>query len=141
MTLQRSHPRAKHRWLVALVSVAMLLGLTAGAAFAILKDGSFELDLNATSDAAVPGDDWDRIDDGPTDPNNDDTADASSFVVDGNGPTIFTQGWVEGRPQHPRLEAQERQPSPDKDELLDAYAARYGDNLYFGADPLWLQLG
>ncbi len=43
MTLQRSHPRAKHRWLVALVSVAMLLGLTAGAAFAILKDGSFEL--------------------------------------------------------------------------------------------------
>ena len=133
MTLQTSHPRAKHRWLVALVSVAMLLGLTAGAALAILKDGSFELDRNATSDPAVAGDDWDKIDDGPTDPSNDDTADASSFVADGRGPTIFTQGGSKDDLNTTGWHHKSGS-TPDKDELLDAFAARYGDNLYFGAD-------
>ncbi len=73
------------------------------------------------------------IDDGPTDPNNDDTADASSFVVDGNGPTIFTQGGSKDDLNTPGWRHKNGS-SPDKDELLDAYAARYGDNLYFGAD-------
>ena len=133
MTLQKSHPRAKHRWLVALVSVAMLLGLTAGAALAILKDGSFELDRNAASDPNVAGDDWDKLDDGAGDPNNDDSASASSFVADGNGPTIFTQGGSKDDLNTTGWRHKSGS-SPDKDELLDAYAARYGDNLYFGAD-------
>ncbi len=133
MTLQRSHPRAKHRWLVALVSVAILPALTAGAAFAILKDGSSQFDRNVTSDARISGDDWDRFDDGSIDPNNDYMADALSFVVDGRGPTIFTGG---GSKDDLNTTGWKHKSGavPDKDELLDAYAARYGDVLYFGAD-------
>jgi hypothetical protein len=133
MTLRTAQPRARRRWLVLLMSVVLLLGSVAGAAFAILKDGSFELDRNATSDAAVAGDDWDKIDDGPTDPSSDDSANASSWVADGNGPTIFTQGGSKDDLNTTGWRHKDGS-SPDKDELLHAFAARYDDNLYFGAD-------
>src|SRR5262245_20170657 len=54
---------------------------------AVHDDCKFELDRNAIDEnKACPGggDDWDKVF------NNTDTADASVFVEDGNGPTIFT---------------------------------------------------
>jgi hypothetical protein len=112
----------------------MLIGsvLASSTALAVHDDGYFELDRNATSSAA-PGDDWDVIDDGSGDPNNDDTADASSFTADGIGPTIFTGGGSKDDLNTTGWKHKSGQ-VPDKDELLDAYAARYDDILYFGAD-------
>jgi hypothetical protein len=133
MTLHSSRPRARRRWGVLIVSVAILLSAMGGAALAVHDDGAFELDRNAADDAAAPGDDWSLIDDGPTDPNSDDSADSSTFVADGRGPTIFTGGGSKDDLNTTGWKHKNGS-TPDKDELLDAYAARYGDSLYFGAD-------
>jgi hypothetical protein len=122
----RSRPR---RWLLSLVIIA-----GAGLAFipalqAVHDDGLFELDRDATNDVAVPGDDWADI------YNNTSSATSKSFTFDGEGPTIFTggstkddldtTGWLHKSGS-----------TPPKDELLDGFAARYGNNLYFGADRI-----
>jgi len=110
-----------------LAIVALLSSIGVGTAFAVHDDGVFELDRNALDDAD-PGDDWENVDDG------DDSADATTGILfDGRGPTIFTGG---GSKDDLNTTGWKHKSGsvPDKDELLDAYAARYGDVIYFGAD-------
>jgi hypothetical protein len=94
---------------------------------AVHDDGLFELDRNATNDAAVLGEDWNNIYTGPN------TASASSFTFDGIGPTIFTGGGSKDD-LNTTSWLHKSGSTPAKDELLDGFAARYGDNVYFGAD-------
>lgn len=90
-----------------------------------VHDEQFQLDGNAVDDG--PGDDW----------SNHPGADAFTFVTDpvnSSADLGFTGGgskddlntsswqWVKGAV------------SPDKDDITNAYAALYGDNIYFGAD-------
>ena len=133
MTLSQVNPRRRQRWgvLTAVIFTMTLFG--AAGVLAVHDDGDFELDRNATADAAIAGDDWANLDDGANDPNNDDSADSSTFVADGRGPTIFTQGGSKDDLNTTGWRHKNGS-TPDKDELLNGYAARYGDNLYFGAD-------
>ena len=94
----------------------------APAALAVHADGTFELDGNAVASAA-PGDDWNSLG----------NADTSTFIHEAPDSTIFTTGgskddldtsswkWTSGS-------------VPDKDDLLDGFAAVYNESLYFGAD-------
>ena len=54
-------------------------------------------------------------------------------MADGNGPTIFTGGGSKDDLNTTGWKHKNGS-TPDKDELLNGYAARYGDNIYFGAD-------
>jgi uncharacterized repeat protein (TIGR01451 family)/fimbrial isopeptide formation D2 family protein len=88
-----------------------------------VHDEQFQLDGNAVDDPGTPPDDW----------ANHPGADAFSFIHEGSGVSIFTTGgskddldtnqwrWTNGS-------------VPDKDDLLDGFAALYGDIMYFGAD-------
>jgi hypothetical protein len=131
--------RIPRRWAV-LLSLIVIVGaglLFVRTVLAVHKDCLFELDGNVLDEVkACPddGDDWTTIFAGPG------NSDASTGIV-GDAPepnpvgdlSIFTTGgskddldttnwlWTTGS-------------VPDKDEILDAYAARYGDNIYFGAD-------
>lgn len=113
-------------------SLLLSLVLVAGAALAVnetlqaITDG-FELDRNAVAQAAVPGDDWSQIFSGGS------SAGATAFVADGQGPTIFTGGGSKDDLNTTSWQHKTGS-TPPKDELLDAFAARYGDRLYFGAD-------
>lgn len=126
MTISMTNPRAKQRWgaLAAVIFTISLFG--AAVTLAVHDDGAFELDRNAASSSA-PGEDWDAVHAGT------DTADSSTFVNDGIGPTIFTGGGSKDDLNTTGWKHKSGQ-TPDKDELLNAYAARYGDLLYFGAD-------
>ena len=109
------------------MSVAILITALGGATLAVHDDGVFELDRNAL-DGITAGDDWENIDDGNS------SADATTGIqFDGRGPTIFTTG---GSKDDLNTTGWKHKSGavPDKDELLDAYAARYGDVVYFGAD-------
>jgi len=95
----------------------------------------FELDRN-TVDAAGGGEDWNTIyaaetSGGPT------VASAFAFIPDNaggtNDATIFTGGASKDDLDIPGWRHTAGS-SPDKDELLNGYAARYGDFMYFGAD-------
>src|SRR5688572_23121902 len=121
------NPRGR-RFLSAAAAAMLVAGtlLSASSVLAVHDDGAFELDRNAVSGAA-PGEDWDAVF------NNTDTADAASFVADGRGPTIFTGGGSKDDLNTPGWKHKNGS-TPDKDELLDGFAARYGDNIYFGAD-------
>jgi uncharacterized repeat protein (TIGR01451 family)/fimbrial isopeptide formation D2 family protein len=88
-----------------------------------VHDEQFQLDGNAIDDPGSPPDDW----------ANHPGADAFSFIHEGGDTSIFTTGgskddldtnqwrWTDGS-------------VPDKDNLLDGFAALYGDIMYFGAD-------
>jgi hypothetical protein len=120
--------------------LSLVIGLGAGAALmqttllAVFLD-NFEFDRDATSSGALAGEDWDVIyaaqTGGPT------LASAHSFIPDNSGgttdPTIFTGGGSKDDLDIPGWQHTTGSP-PDKDELLNAYAARYGDFLFFGAD-------
>jgi hypothetical protein len=119
---------SRRRW-AGLLSLVIAIGagmVVKQTVMAVHDRGVFELDRNAINGGAA-GQDWDDVFAGT------ETADASVFVPDGEGPTIFIQGgskddldttnWLHTNGS-----------VPDKDELLDAFAARYGDILYFGAD-------
>jgi hypothetical protein len=95
----------------------------------------FELDRN-TVDSGAAGEDWNTIyaaetSGGPT------VADAFAFIADNGGgtpdATIFTGGGSKDDLDIPEWRHTAGSP-PDKDELLNGYAARYGDFMYFGAD-------
>jgi len=124
---RRSRSRALLAALAALTLVAGLVGYVA----AVHADGVFQLDGNAlASDPGSPartGDDWDQLDDGFGDPNNDDSALVSAFTPDDlsqvtdqiytGGSTkddLNTTGW-----RHTAGSV------PDKDNLEHAFAAMY----------------
>ena len=120
--------RRRSRWLtrIALLLVAAAaLALNTGVQ-AVHDDGFFELDADADSGAAL-GDDWDVVYDGGH------QATAAVFVPDGEGPTIFTGGGSKDDLDTTGWQHKSGS-TPPKDELLDAFAARYGGNIYFGAD-------
>ncbi|HEX5015240.1 MAG TPA: prealbumin-like fold domain-containing protein [Candidatus Limnocylindrales bacterium] len=115
------------------VAAFVIFMMAVGTAFAVHDDGIFQLDGNAfANDPGNPartGDDWDEIDDGPTDPNNDDGATVSAFIVDPldqvndqiytGGSTkddLDTTGW-----RHTAGSV------PDKDNIEHAFAAMYNN--------------
>ncbi|HEX5015239.1 MAG TPA: prealbumin-like fold domain-containing protein [Candidatus Limnocylindrales bacterium] len=127
---------------VALAVVALLIGAV-GSAYAMHADGVFQLDGNtdpAIHPANVTGDDWDQLDDGAGDPNNDDGALVSSFITDPLSQTVDqiytggstkddldTTGW-----RHTAGSV------PDKDNIEHAFAAMYNtcdDGADTGTDP------
>jgi len=100
--------------------------VAASPVLAVHDDGLFELDGNAFNGPAA-GDDWDQVF------NNTSNADAAVFATDGVPERSFTGGgskdildtdqWL-----HTLTSV------PDKDDLQHAFAALYGDKLYYGAD-------
>ena len=129
---------ARRRWTL-LLSLVVAVG--AGAVFmhttllAAVKDG-FELDKNTIENTAGAPEDWNTIYTAETSGGTT-TANAFSFIPDGGGtttdPTIFTGGATKDDLDIPGWRHTTGGP-PDKDDLLNGYAARYGDNMYFGAD-------
>jgi hypothetical protein len=134
----------RRRFLIVPILAVMLVGaLWIAGAQAVHDDGLFELDRNAVSvaDDGAPfglndGEDWDKICPASTPPGDascvgGSTAIAKFFTPDDN--RIFTGGATKDD-----LDITGWQHTvgsvPDKDELLDGYAARYGSHLYFGAD-------
>lgn len=98
-------------------------------------DGVFELDGNIFENAP-PGDDWVTVN-----CTNTDNADVKTGVLfDGLGPTVFTTGGSKDDLDVSSWRHKTDQNSPPKDEILNAYAAKYtgspaGDSiLAFGAD-------
>jgi hypothetical protein len=129
MTLRRSQPRARRRWAVLFISIVMLTTAFGGAVLAVHDDNVFELDRNAL-DGAGGGEDWQNIDEGT------DTAGSSTgIVVDPTNATIFTTGGSKDDLNTTSWKHKAGS-SPDKDELQHAFAARYGDVVYFGADRI-----
>jgi hypothetical protein len=117
-----------------MISVAaLLLGVVllgpAAATFAATAGnpaiGVFELDGNATDDPAVAGEDWSSV-----------SATAFTGIVDSD--TGSTTIFVGGGSKDPNDISAWRWKSggglPDKDNLLDAFAARYGNLIVFGSD-------
>jgi hypothetical protein len=104
----------------------------------------FELEGNAVNDASNPRDDWSLLDDGATDPNNDDSALASRFIGASSEAPAPDTTYFAGGGSKDDLQIQGNWKydvtgsAQDKAEILDAFAAAYehdGDNLiYFGAD-------
>jgi hypothetical protein len=126
------------------VIAALVIGWQV-AAFAVHDTGAFELDGNATNDAAVSGDDWDNVchqvlgTDCSTTANTN-GATATSWVAEPNlNSSIFTGGGSKD-PQDVSKWAWKDGAGglPDKDNLLHSFAARYttgdGDVLFFGSD-------
>ena len=98
-------------------------------ALAVHEDGTFELDGNAVDEAGPgkEGEDWSDIFAGTS------SADAALFVTDSVPERSFTGG---GSKDH--LDTDEWLHTltnvPDKDDIQHAFAALYGDVIYFGAD-------
>lgn len=111
----------------------LLTSLTAPAGDPIT--GVFELDGNIF-ESADPGDDWTTVN-----CTSSDHADVKTGVLfDGLGPTVFTTGGSKDDLDITAWRHKTDQNSPPKDEILNAYAAKYtgspaGDSiLAFGAD-------
>ena len=97
--------------------------------------GVFELDGNIF-ESGNPGDDWTTVN-----CTNTDNADVKTGVLfDGLGPTVFTTGGSKDDLDMTAWRHKTDQNSPPKDEILNAYAAKYtgspaGDSIIaFGAD-------
>jgi hypothetical protein len=93
---------------------------------AVHDDGIFELDGNILNGAA-PGQDWSDVIAGTS------TANAVSFVHDAPNGTIYTTGGSKDDLDTPNWRHTNGS-VPDKDDIQNAFAARYGTTLYFGAD-------
>ena len=119
-----------------LIAVLALL-FTAGAQ-AVHDDGLFELDRNAVNEAA-PGEDWNLVCPTTTPVGTapgclgGTSAPVSRFVTDPDGGTIFTQGGSKDDLDTSQWRHTDGS-VPDKDDLLHGFAARIGDDLFFGAD-------
>jgi hypothetical protein len=114
-------------------AVALLLGVVLIApSFAATAgnpaDSVFQLEGNAIDDGA--GDDWANIFDG-----SDSSAATTGIVDDGNhNATIFTGGGSKDPNDVSSWRWKNAGGLPDKDNLLHAFAARYGSLVVFGSD-------
>lgn len=115
-------------------ALAIVFGLTTMPALAVHDTGTFELEGNAVQDAAAPPDDWETLYNGG--------GSATVFtgiVPDKNGTDdIFTGGGSKTPNLIEQWQWKSSPPPPDKDNIVDAYAANYvvgGEQVvYFGAD-------
>jgi uncharacterized repeat protein (TIGR01451 family) len=116
----------------ALLGSLLLTGLTP-VATAVHDEGIFELDGNALDQGGVAGDDWENGTPGAAD----DLFIPGSVEKDGPDVTYFKEG---GSKDHHDLDDwawSGTDVAPDKDELLDVFAAVYeadDTRVYFGAD-------
>jgi hypothetical protein len=117
-----------------------------GGAQAVHDTGAFELDGNATNNAA-PGDDWDNVCHQVTGTDcststNTTGASAVDWVAESNpNLSIFTGGGSKDPNDVNQWAWKDAGGLPDKDNLLHSFAARYpntpqGDVLFFGSDRL-----
>lgn len=135
--------RRRRRFMIGpfLLIAACALMFTAGAQ-AVHDDGLFELDRNAVDDGFVGasgGEDWNLVCPTTTPVGTapgclgGTAAAVSRFVTDAPNSTIFTQGGSKDDLDTTQWRHTDGS-VPDKDDLLHGFAARIGDNLYFGAD-------
>jgi len=133
--------RKPTKWVAGLGAVALAAGLSALPAWAVHDDGDFELDGNALNSSVLAGDDWETVDDNKAD----DCAsiaggpiESCGFAHDPLNSSIFTTGGSKDENEVSGGSSTWRHTNgsvPDKDEIEDAFVARYDDgNLYFGAD-------
>jgi hypothetical protein len=140
--------RSQRRWRLRFLLLPTLLGAAlalflAGGALAVHDTGAFELDGNATNQAAL-GDDWDNVchqvlgsDCSTT--NNTTGATAVDWVAEPNqSASIFTGGGSKDPQDVNQWAWKDAGGLPDKDNLLHSFAARYstsaGEVLFFGSD-------
>src|SRR5215211_4270303 len=132
---KRRGAKGTFAWLIAIAALTTVVLVPS--ALAVHDDGFFQLDRNAfTSDlsnAAIPpgAHDWDQVYDPVTYGSSGTTI--QSFQTDGVDETIFIGGGSKDTNDIPDWLHTDGS-VPDKDDLLHAYAARYGDDLFFGAD-------
>ena len=132
-----SKTRGRSGLLVPMLLVACVALFWIAGAQAVHDDGFFELDGNAVNGLAV-GDDWQNICPTSTPPGDaactgGSAAQASLFTTDGVDASIFTTGGSKDDLDIPNWRHTDGS-VPDKDDLVHAYAARYGSDIYFGAD-------
>ena len=119
--------------LVFLLSILLQYASFVGSVAAVHDEGIFELDGNALDQGAVDGDDWENGTPGAAD----DLFIPGSVEKDGADTTYFKGG---GSKDHHDLSDwawSGTDVAPDKDELLDVFAAVYEADdtvVYFGAD-------
>ena len=143
--------RRRRRFLFApILAVALVALLLTAGAQAVHDNGFMQLDRNAYTsiDSTITAlEDWDKICPTTTLPGiggclGGTTADASDFDTDtaNAGPlgTVFTTGGSKDTNDITSWK-HTASPAPDKDNLQHAYAAREGDDLFFGADRLAVQ--
>lgn len=120
-----------------LLIAVLALMFTAGAQ-AVHDDGLFELDRNAVNEAA-PGEDWNQVCPASTPVGTapgclgGTAATVSTFVTDPVNGSIFTTGGSKDDLDTTQWRHTDGS-VPDKDDLLHGFAARIGDDLFFGGD-------
>ena len=133
-----SRPRGRRRiavWamLMFLLSLLVQYASFVGTVAAVHDEGIFELDGNALDQGGVDGDDWEDGTAGAAD----DLFIPGSVEADGPDTTYFKGGGSKDHLNLSNWEWSATDVAPDKDELLDVFAAVYenGDTtVYFGAD-------
>ena len=119
--------------LMFLLSLLVQYASFVGTVSAVHDEGIFELDGNALDQGGVDGDDWEDGTAGA----NDDLFIPGSVEKDGADTTYFKEGGSKDHHDIDDWKWSGTDVAPDKDELLDVFAAVYeaGDTLvYFGAD-------
>ena len=127
---RRMRPIRMGLWLV----VPVLALLAVAPTMAVHDTNLFELDGNAV-DNVNPGDDWQNVFNGT------DSALVSTFIQDADSPTdttYFTGGGSKDINDVSQWLHDDGDVAPDKDEILDAFAAAYNSGgeliIYFGLD-------
>jgi hypothetical protein len=134
-------------------TLVLTVGLAASAValFAVHDTGIFELDGNVVTDGAPPQHDWDKVYSDSLTGLNTAGATASSFTAEANpSASIFTGGGSKDPTDLNQWLWKDAGGLPDKDNLVDAFAARYSlpvsthcpapagsttcEVLYFGSD-------
>lgn len=145
MTLSLSTPRAKQRWVLLAVLVAIISLAGAIVTLAVHDDGFFEVDGNTADAGPAAGDDWDTLIGNPCDstPPGSATVVLISCVPDAAPETAFQGG---GSKDDNDISSWKwaNAPTgvaPGKDDIQNAYAALYVDGsgdrfVYFGMDVL-----
>lgn len=145
MTLSHSNPRARQRWLLLGVLVALISLAGAVVTLAVNDEGFFEIDGNSADAGPAVGDDWDTLIGSPCDasPPGSSTLELITCVPDAAPETAF-QGGGSKDDNDINLWKWSNAPggvAPGKDDIQNAYAALYVDGnddrfVYFGMDVL-----
>jgi uncharacterized repeat protein (TIGR01451 family) len=129
---------------VLVILAALALGVAP--ALAVHEDGVFELDGNvADPNGSTPPDDWATLftcaaggEPGCTLSGGGNTSEPPTFLLDGEGPTVFASGESKDKLDIPNWRWKDGS-TPPKDDLFEGFAAAYTDSsgnkrIYFGAN-------